>query len=456
MPANLLTRRSDLPADTPIGSLDSEPVMTVYDVVIVGGGIVGLVCACSLRDAGLRVAVIEAQTAQQAASRQRAYAFSPVSAGILKGLGLWDMVGPQLTHFQQVKLSDANYAKALIFRPEDRRAKHRSAKTNKNKSPTAVYYSAEHTVLMTALQAAVQAAPDIDYWCESQLMSTDQILEPQTSDPQTLEHVNSASEKEWHQVTLKRGKKYHRLAARLLVGADGARSEVRSRAHIKTFGWKYWQSCITAVLEPEQPHHNIAYEKFWPSGPFAILPLPDNRCQIVWTAPHAEAKALLALPKEQFLIELQARYGNDMGDLKLVNEPRMFPVQLMQSQQYVQAGIALVGDAAHCCHPVGGQGLNMGIRDAAALAEVIQNAAQAGEDFSSLSVLKRYERWRKPENWFTLSLTDFLNRAFSNRFMPLVVARRIGIWLLDSTGPLKRLILQLMTGFFGRLPDKVK
>jgi 2-octaprenyl-6-methoxyphenol hydroxylase len=128
----------------------------------------------------------------------------------------------------------------------------------------------------------------------------------------------------------------------------------------------------------------------------------------------------------------------------------------MQSRDYVRAGVALIGDAAHCCHPVGGQGLNMGIRDAVALAEVLVQAAQAGEDWSSLKVLKRYERWRKRENWFTLSLTDFLNRAFSNRFWPLVIARRLGIWLLDSIGPLKRLILQLMTGFFGKLPSKAK
>ncbi len=448
MPANLLTRRSD----TPVEDLASGPVTKVYDVVIVGGGISGLVCACSLRCTGLQVAVIEAQSVQQSASRQRAYAFSPVSAGILSGLGLWDVVGPQLTHFQQVKLSDANYSKALTFRPEDGRAKSRHSKNrlpnggSPNRLPEAVYYSAEHTVLMLALQAAVQAAPEIDYWSESQLVSIEQ----------TLKQAESAEKEGLHQITLEHKKVRYRLRARLLVGADGARSQVRSRAHIKTFGWKYWQSCITAVLEPAQPHHNTAYEKFWPSGPFAILPLPHNRCQIVWTAPHAEAKALLALPKEQFLQELQARYGNDMGDLKLVNEPMMFPVQLMQSQQYVQAGIALIGDAAHCCHPVGGQGLNMGIRDAAALAEVIQIAAQTGEDFSRLKVLKRYERWRKTENWFTLSLTDFLNRAFSNHFLPLVVARRAGISILDSIGPLKRLVLQLMTGFFGRLPDRMK
>jgi 2-octaprenyl-6-methoxyphenol hydroxylase len=398
-----------------------EPATTLtqrYDVVIVGGGIVGLTCACALRESGLQVAVIESQTAQAAANRQRAYAFSPVSAKILDGLGLWKTVGPQLTPFDRVQLSDADYPKAITFRPEDGRG-------------DAVYYSAEHRVLMAALQAAVQAAENVDYWCEVQVL-------------------NAAA----GALTVVRDHQQYQLTTKLMVGADGARSLVRSSAQIKTLGWTYWQSCITAVLQPEYSHRNTAYEKFWPSGPFAILPLPHNRCQIVWTAPHDEAKALLALPKEQFVQKLQTRFGHDMGKLTLLNEPMMFPVQLMHSRAYVRSGIALIGDAAHCCHPVGGQGLNMGIRDATAIAEVIHLATQKGEDIGSLAVLNRYQRWRKTENWFTLSLTDFLNRAFSNRFGPLLIARRAGIWVLDTVGPLKRLTLQLMTGFFGKLPSQ--
>ncbi|MEO0708447.1 MAG: FAD-dependent hydroxylase [Cyanobacteria bacterium J06649_5] len=399
-----------------------------YDVVIVGGGIVGLTCACGLRDSGLSVAVIEAQTAEQAANRQRAYAFSPVSARILQGLGLWQIVGPQLTPFKRVKLSDADYDKAITFRPQHGRG-------------DAVYYSAQHTVLMLALQAAVGAAENIDYWCESTVVHWCESTVVQAE--QTSLDVEQAGDR-------------IRFNTQLVVGADGARSGVRDRANIKTLGWKYWQSCITAVLEPEHGHADTAYEKFWPSGPFAILPLPENRCQIVWTAPHEEAKAMLALPKEAFLRELKARYGDQMGELRLLNEPMMFPVQLMQSREYVRPGVALIGDAAHCCHPVGGQGLNMGIRDATALAETLTYAAQRGESLSSLRVLKRYQRWRRTENWFTLTLTDFLNRAFSNRFLPLLVARRAGIWVLDTVTPLKRLILQLMTGFFGKLPAKAK
>ncbi len=417
MSADLL----DLPSNASLNAVTHK-----YDVVVVGGGIVGLTFACGLRHTPLRVAIIETQTAEAAANRQRAYAFSPVSAKILAGLGLWDEVGPQLTHFSRVKLSDADYDKAITFRPADGNS-------------DAVYYSAQHFVLMEALQSAVKAASNIDYWCESKVI---EICEGRASHRTEL--------------AISHGNTRMQFCTGLVVGADGARSVVRDQAEIETFGWKYWQSCITAVLEPEYSHENTAYEKFWPSGPFAILPLPENRCQIVWTAPHEEAKAMLALPKEQFLAELTARYGDEMGGLKLVSEPMMFPVQLMQSKAYVRPGVALIGDAAHCCHPVGGQGLNMGIRDATALAEVIEAAAANGEDLGSLAVLKRYERWRRTENWFTLSLTDFLNRSFSNRFLPLLLSRRAGIWVLDSVGPLKRLILRLMTGFFGRLPLNAK
>ncbi|MBE9062018.1 FAD-dependent oxidoreductase, partial [cf. Phormidesmis sp. LEGE 11477] len=366
LPAYQAASASPVPLNTPaadrtlpeVEPYEAKPYeVKHYDVAVVGGGIVGLVFACGLRDTGLRVAVIEAQTAKQAAGRQRAYAFSPVSAKILEGLGLWERVGPQLTPFARVKLSDADYRKAITFRPEHG-AKHAKRE--------AVYYSAEHTVLMAALQSAVMAADNIDYWCEAQVLAqTDTPSEslpatvlPSMASPRSRPSSSSQSTDGKTTLTVEQNARCYEFRTQLVVGADGARSGVRDRAQIETFGWKYWQSCITAVLEPEQSHENTAYEKFWPSGPFAILPLPHNRCQIVWTAPHAEAKAMLALPKDQFMQELSARYGDQMGQLRLVNQPVMFPVQLMQSKHYVQPGMALIGDAAHCCHPVGGQGLN--------------------------------------------------------------------------------------------------
>ncbi|MBD0334513.1 MAG: FAD-dependent hydroxylase [Cyanobacteria bacterium Co-bin13] len=390
------------------------------DVAIVGGGIIGLTLATALRSSGLTIAVIEAQTPEQAAARQRAYAFSLTSARIFQNLGLWPLVAPAITSFQRVKLSDGDYPQAVEFSPED-------AGTD------AVYYGAEHSVLMQALQQTVATA-SIHY------LSSARVVRVETGAAATC-------------LQIERGNCPLTLQAKLIVAADGAMSPLRQQAGISTFGWRYWQSCITVLLEPEQSHQDTAYERFWPSGPFAILPLSGNRCQIVWTAPHAEAQALLNLPQDQFMAELHRRYGSHMGQLKLLNQPRLFPVQLMQSRRYVQNRLALIGDAAHCCHPVGGQGLNMGIRDAAALAEVLIQAHQQGDDLGALTVLRRYERWRQRENWLILSFTDFLTRCFSNRFFPLVLLRRLGINVLHQVRPLRRVALRLMTGRFGRIPQ---
>ncbi|MEO0868249.1 MAG: FAD-dependent hydroxylase [Cyanobacteria bacterium J06642_11] len=402
------------PNETPASNI------THTDVAIVGAGVVGLTLACALRHSGLSVAVIEAQSPQQTAARDRAYAFSPMSARIFQQLGLWEQVGPYITHFQRVRMSDADYGKAVNFYPKD--------------SPVdAVYYGAEHSVLLKALQGLASNLHRITPHYETTLVD---IQERADAVHLTLEHQGQ------RQI----------LGTQLLVGADGARSRIRDYAGINTTGWAYWQSCITTVLAPTKSHQNTAYEKFWPSGPFAILPIPGNRCQVVWTAPHEQAKAMVALSEQDFMVELKQRYGHTMGDLKMLKPPMTFPVRLMQSRRYVQPRIALIGDAAHCCHPVGGQGLNMGIRDAAALAKVLQAAHTRQEEIGDMRVLRRYERWRRTENWLILAMTDLLNRVFSNQFLPLLWLRRAGFWFIEHTVPLKRMILRVMTGFFGRQP----
>lgn len=410
--------RSIAPADRP--QRHSEQGELTVDVAIVGGGIVGLTLAAALAPGGLRVAVIEAQTAAAAAGRPRAYAFSLTSADIFKGLGLWPQIGPHICHFEQVQLSDGNYPRVVPFLPTDL-------------STDAVYYGAEHRVLMAALQGAIAATSNIHYLCAAQLGEIHDQGEGVVAEVSTPEGTI-------------------RVRTPLMVAADGKGSRLRQEAGIGSIGWRYRQSCVTTVLEPEQSHRNTAYERFWPSGPFAILPLPGDRCQIVWTAPHAEAEAILAMPEAEFMAALEQRYGSQMGRLKRLTTPALFPVQLMQCDRYVQPRLALVGDAAHSCHPVGGQGLNMGIRDAAALAEVLIAAYQRGQDLGSVAVLRRYERWRRPENWVILTFTDLLTRTFSNQIWPVVGLRRAGLWVLGSVPPLKRLALRLMTGRLGRVP----
>ncbi|MEB3291288.1 MAG: FAD-dependent hydroxylase [Leptolyngbya sp.] len=405
---------------SPIPSQSSSLPPLSVDIAIVGGGIVGLTLAAALRSSGLRVAVVEAQTPEGAASRQRAYAFSPTSVDIMKGLGLWPQIGPQICHFQQVRLSDGDHPEVVRFSPQDL-------------GDDSVFYGAEHSVLMTALQGAVQAAANIHYLSESTLTVTERHGERVIGTLTTLDGTRT-------------------LDAALVVAADGKQSPLRRQANIDAFGWQYWQSCITTVLEPEGDHQHTAYERFWPSGPFAILPLPGGRCQVVWTSPHEEAQAILKLPEAEFMAELERRYGPQMGKLKRLTPPALFPVQLMQCNRYIQPRLALVGDAAHSCHPVGGQGLNMGLRDAAALAEVLTAAHHRGEDLGSTAVLRRYERWRRWENWVILSFTDTLTRSFSNQIFPIVALRRLGLWMLNHVPLLRHLALRLMTGRLGRVP----
>jgi 2-octaprenyl-6-methoxyphenol hydroxylase len=394
-----------------------------YDVVIVGGGIVGLVLACGLLSSGLRIAIIEEKAPQQVADRPRAYALSPQSAHIFRGLGVWEQFAPAIAHFPKVVLSDADYPHYVEFLPDDI-------------GEPAVYYCAEHSVLVQALQQKVAAFPAVTCWHETQVVEVSYGNDRATL---TLSHSQQPE-------------RTVAMNAALVVAADSANSKLRIGSGIKTIGWDYWQSCVTAFVSPTPTHQNIAYERFWSHGPFAVLPLPGNRCQIVWTAPHGEAKTIAALPSTQFIAEMSRRYGNQASDLTLLSDPLVFPVRLVQSQTYCQPRLALVGDAAHCCHPIGGQGLNMGIRDAAALAQILQTAQQRQQDLGSLVVLKSYDRWRRYENWLVLLMTDLLNRTFSNHWLPPVILRRIILHGMITWTPLRQLFLRLMTGLWGRQP----
>lgn len=396
--------------------------VSTYDLIIVGGGIPGLTLACGLRGAGLRIAVVEAQSAAQVSDRPRAYALSPLSAQIFQAVGVWEQLAPAMTHFPQVVLSDADCPHRVVFTPAD-------------VGEPAVYYCAEHRVLQQALQRQAAADPDTTCYYET---SVQQVI---YGDAVATVRVITDSGPQ-------------ALTTALVVAADGMRSPLRQQAGIPSDGWDYWQSCVTAVVAPAQDHRNIAYERFWPSGPFAILPLPGNRCQVVWVAPHAEAKAIAALPPDQFLAAMQPLYGDHSGSLRLVDRPLVFPARLQHSRRYCQPRLALLGDAAHHCHPVGGQGLNLGIRDAATLAVILVAAHQQHQDLGDMQVLRRYGRRRRLENWVMLLFTDTLNRTFSNRWWPLVVARRSVLRLMIHGSPLRRAMLHLMTGLWGIRPLK--
>ncbi|MBD2041241.1 FAD-dependent hydroxylase [Microcoleus sp. FACHB-672] len=411
----------------------SEPAPELnfdYDITIVGAGIAGTTLAAGLKNSGLKVALIEAQPQAVAASRQQVYAITLLSGKIFQGLGIWDKIRANITAFSQINLSDTG-TEGVVFNPSDL-------------GRDELGYAGEHCAILPVLQEFLNDCPNVTWLCPAELVSVDY-----QSDFVEIE-VKVAGDKDEQDA---QPTSNQRIRTRLLVAADGMKSRIRNDAGIPTHGWKYWQSCITTRVKPEKPHNNIAYERFWPSGPFAILPLPGNRCNIVWTAPHEEAKALLELDDEQFLVELRRKYGDHMGRLELEGKRFMFQVQLMQSNRYVQPRLALIGDAAHCCHPVGGQGLNLGIRDAAAIAQVLQDAHKNGEDIGSLPVLQRYEGWRKTENLAILGFTDILDRLFSNNWLPVVIVRWLGLWGLRKVQPVKVFALRLMTGLLGRTPQ---
>jgi len=400
--------------------VDSSKPQIDYDVVIVGGGIVGATLACGLKDSGLKITIIESQQPEVAISKKQAYALTLQTGRILKSIGVWNEILAKITTFYQINLSDSDYHRVVQFMCQDL-------------GTDQLGYVGEHGIILSAMYEFLADCPNISWQC-----------------PASLRNVNYYPD--YVEVEIENQGNLNTFCGKIIVAADGSKSRLREEAGIKTHGWKYWQSCIAMTIKTEKSHQNIAFERFWPSGPMGVLPLPGNRCQVVWTAPHAEAQALKELDETEFLKLLEYRTGGLLGKLELLSDRYVYPVQLMQSDRYIQHRLALVGDAAHCCHPVGGQGLNMGIRDAGALADVLKIAHQKGEDIGQKRVLKRYEGWRQKENLIVLGLTVLLDRTFSGDWTPKVSLRRLGLGILTKVQIFRYLALRLMTGLIGRAP----
>jgi len=392
-----------------------------FDVAIAGGGIVGLTLAAALKDCGLSIAVIEALPLDSALNKPQAYALSLLSAQIWQGIGVWPALVSGVGKFKHIQLSDGHSPHIVPFSAQELGGNY-------------LGYVGEHKILLGALQDFLEGAANLQWFRPAQVTAV-------TYDAQ------------WAHISYQQEQKTHNLRAKVVVGADGACSQIRSLAGIVSQGWSYAQACVAATIHHQAVTNETAFERFWTTGPMGVLPLPGQRCQVVWTLPQDQAQLLATCPYQDFLEQLQSHLGESFGAIELVTPRRLFPLRLMQAHHYVQPRLALIGDAAHGCHPVGGQGLNLGIRDAAALADVLLGAQQQAQDLGSLEVLHRYERWRYPENWVILAFTDFLNRFFSNHFGPWVFLRRLGLISLRQLLPLKILALQLMTGLLGKRPS---
>jgi 2-octaprenyl-6-methoxyphenol hydroxylase len=246
------------------------------------------------------------------------------------------------------------------------------------------------------------------------------------------------------------------VAARLLVGADGAKSKIREQAGIATHGWNYDQSAIVCTVAHERDHNGRAEEHFLPAGPFAILPLKGKRSSIVWTETAREAERIVALPDDEFHDELEKRFGLHLGDIEVIGPRRAFPLGLFTARTFIAERLALIGDAAHIIHPIAGQGLNMGLRDVAALAEAIADAARLGLDIGAADVLERYQRWRRFDTMTMGVATDGLNRLFSNSSDVLRLARDLGLGVVERLPALKRVFIREAAGFTGEVPKLLR
>lgn len=247
-----------------------------------------------------------------------------------------------------------------------------------------------------------------------------------------------------------------KISTRLLVGADGARSKIREQAGIATHGWDYDQSAIVTTVAHEREHNGRAEEHFLPAGPFAILPLTGKRVSIVWTETAREAERIVALPDDEFHAELEQRFGLHLGDLQVIGARRAFPLGLHTARSFIAERLALIGDAAHIIHPIAGQGLNMGLRDVAALAEAIADAARLGLDIGGADVLERYQRWRRFDTMTMGVATDGLNRLFSNHSDVLRLARDVGLGVVERLPALKRVFIREAAGVTGEVPKLLR
>lgn len=246
------------------------------------------------------------------------------------------------------------------------------------------------------------------------------------------------------------------IDAGLLVASDGARSKLRERAGIATHGWDYDQSGIVVTVGHERDHHGRAEEHFLPAGPFAILPLTGRRSSLVWTETRREAARIAALPEADFHGELELRFGLHLGEVTVLDQPRAFPLGYFVARSFIGERLALVGDAAHVIHPIAGQGLNMGLKDIAALAETIVDAARLGIDFGQADVLERYQRWRRFDTMAMGAATNALNLLFSNQSTLLRNVRDIGLGLVDRIPPLKNVFIRQAAGLSGDIPRLLK
>ena len=400
-----------------------------YDVIIAGGGFVGMSLALALGGAapkGLRVALVDAEPPESTKPDARASSLSAASKGLLSVLGVWPELAQGAEAIANIEITDSSL--------DARRRPHLLCFDDDLNPGESGAYMIENEDLIRALKSAVLREPAIE------MLAPDSVTGFEATPFSIQAELASGG----------------RLGAKLLIAADGKRSRLREQASIKCVGWSYPQLGIVTTVGHTNPHHGKAVQHFLPGGPFAMLPLKGNRTSIVWTEDKTTGEAIMTAGEAAFLAELAKRFGTRLGDITLAGPRQSFPLDFQVARSFVGERLALVGDAAHAVHPLAGQGLNIGLRDVAALTEIVVEGARLGMDVGASALLQRYERWRRFDSALSATVMDGLNSLFSNDNAPLRVLRDLGLGIVDNAPWLKRALVREAAGVSGTVPRLLK
>jgi 2-octaprenyl-6-methoxyphenol hydroxylase len=398
-------------------------------VLIVGGGMAGLTLAAALGSAGVDTAIVDRETeAARTADRfdVRTTALSFGSRRLMEGAGIWDKLAPHASPILDIRIADG---KAPVFLHYD----------HAEIGDEPFGHIVENRLIRMAQFERLSELPNVTALAGVGVEALERrpgIADARLADGRTIR-------------------------AELVVGADGRGSFVRRTAGIGTVSWRYDQKAIACTIAHENPHNGLAVEHFLPAGPFATLPMTDgedgaHRSSIVWTEEARLADRFAALSDADFLDELRRRAGAYLGEIGLIGRRYVYPLGVLHANEYVAERLALVGEAAHAIHPIAGQGLNMGMRDVAALAEIVVDAARVGADVGAAAGLARYQRWRRFDNVTLVAVTDGLDRLFSNAVPPVQLARDAGLAMVGRLPPVKRFFMRHAMGMVGQLPRLLK
>jgi len=403
----------------------NNPDSSRYDVIIVGGGLVGASLACALAPLGLRVALIEAvafRAASQPSYDDRTLALSASSCRILEAIGLWPALQPGATAIREIHVRELDRPGHVVMDPADL-------------GLDRFGHVVEARAFGAAIAAALPRLEQFDFLCPASVAG--------------LEIDQDTAVVEFHD-----GDRTMRIEGTLLVGADGAQSFIRDALGIETERHDYGQTALICNITPEQPHEGRAFELFTPTGPFAVMPHVEGRCGLIWCVESGHTKELLELPDADFLRRAHARFGNHLGAFVKIGKRSAYPLRLVRARQDVRPRAVILGNAAHAIHPIGAQGFNLGLRDVAVLAEVLADAVRrdARGTIGDLEVLQRYSQWRAPDQQGTIAYSDGLARIFSNPSPLAAAARTAGLLAHAFIPPLRRQLAVRAMGFRGRTP----